>query len=65
VEGHAGWQWTKDTSHVMCVPLYARLVRPMQMLEFRFADWHPTVCKVRLDATQDGYNTLSFAVIDP
>ena len=52
MEGHTGWQWTKDTSHVMCVPLYARLVRPMQMLQFGFPDWHPTVCKVSLVATQ-------------
>ena len=50
VEGHTGRQWTEGTSHVMCVPLYARLVRPVEVLQFGFPDWHPTVCKVRLDA---------------
>ena len=39
VERHARRHWTKDASHVLCAPLYARLVQPVQVLEFRLADW--------------------------
>ena len=40
---HARRQWTKDASHVMCVPLYARLVRPVEVLQLCLPDRHPGV----------------------
>ena len=52
VERHARRQWTKDASHVMCVPLYARLVRPVEVLQLRLPDWHPAVCEKCFDAAQ-------------
>ena len=42
---HAWRQCTKHASHVLCTPLYARLVRPVEVLQLCLPDWHPAVCE--------------------
>ena len=52
MERHAWRQCTKHASRVMCTPLYARLVQPVQVLELRLPDRYPAVCEKCFDAAQ-------------
>jgi hypothetical protein len=61
---HAWRQCTKDASHVMCTPLYARLVRPVKVLELRLADWHPAVGEECLNAAQTAEAPPRRAIVD-
>jgi hypothetical protein len=64
MERHAGRQCTKHASHVLCTPLYARLVRPVEVLQLCLPDWHPAVGEECLDAAQTAEAPPRRAIVD-